>query len=139
MGTPLADGYFLDIGLTAIAALTPTSVNHQFLLVISGLPTTVDIVSKTRSAMLDASLQNQWNRPEEPFLFGPTQGANRPGRVDPGFEKSFVGVDVSDSCHEMLVEQERFHLEFALAKPVQKRVQIVVLRERLQAQLLQES
>src|SRR5438445_4489839 len=69
------------------------------------------------------------------FLF---QSRNLCRGVDPCAEENFVGIDVSDACDQLLVEQNRFHRATMFSEDLSELWETDVERVRTQNALFQE-
>lgn len=67
---------------------------------------TIHVVSQARSAELNPLLQNQRYRLEKPCLLTPREMIGGSQWMYPCLEESFVRINVADTRHESLIQQQ---------------------------------
>lgn len=92
------------------------AVNVMVALIVAGLTFSVEKIGNGRAAESDSFAKNVLERAAEGFgLFGGESGAQLSG-MDFSAPEAFIGVDVTDTAEEALIEQKGFDAGAAATK-----------------------
>jgi len=80
-------------------------------LVRAGCTVAVNVVTQCGAAVVESRLERASDRLDEPV--GPIHGESTGGRIDPRRPQRLVGVDVADSGHGTLSQQDGFEVTIA--------------------------
>ena len=134
MGPPLGNDNLLDFRSAQKTLLAAPTIHQQLFLKAPGFSIAIDIVAHRSSAEVDSLLQHALDRLEKPFLLIAAKRRHSSQRMDAGFKKSFIRIDVPDTRHKTLIQKKRLDGQRPPAKAVQERIQPVFLGKGLQAE-----
>ena len=105
MGSPPREEDALDGGLAAATGLVGPKVDAVFQLEETSHSVGIHVVGDRGTPQPDGLLQNLAERKPEPFKFGFAKATGVAARPDTGMKEAFVGVDVTHTGKQALIEQ----------------------------------
>ena len=100
-----------EFGCATVTRRAAAAVAVEFVLVCACRAVAVDIVTQCRASVVEARLQRSADRLDESVC--PIHGEPTGGRIDLGHPQCLVGVDVPDSRHGTLCEQDGLEVPVA--------------------------
>ena len=136
MAAPAADDQHRErtsAGRTRIAT-SPASVDAQRVLVGARLAVAVQERGERRAPISQAIGENLNDRTLQSDGFVERQGVCRTFWVETGHEQRLVGVDVAETCHHPLIEQDRLEASRSPGEPGRERLRCERGVERFRAE-----